>query len=73
MSVACPMTVEEKKPAWCPVFGVESGGPIIGLGIILILFGIVPVLILPAGLMPAPATVILVGFGVFLIWAGLTK
>jgi hypothetical protein len=67
------MTHEEKKPACCPVFGVESGIPIIGLGIILILFGIIPFLILPAGIMPVPVSAIFIGFGIFMIWAGLTK
>lgn len=56
----------------CPVFGVRSGGPIIGLGILMILFGLVP---LGIGEIPLPVPVIgiFIGFGVFLIWAGLTK
>lgn len=67
------MTDEEKKPACCPVFGVESGVPIIGLGILIILFGIVPFLILPAGTIPFPVLVVFLGFGIFLMWAGLSK
>jgi hypothetical protein len=67
------MTDEEKRPVCCPVFGVESGGPVIGLGILLILFAIIPGVILPAGMMPVPVMAILIGFGFFLIWAGLTK
>jgi len=67
------MTDEEKIPACCPVFGVENGVPIIGLGIIIILFGIIPVLILPAGIIPVPVSAMFIGFGIFLIWAGLTK
>jgi hypothetical protein len=67
------MTHEEKKPACCPVFGVGSGVPIIGLGVLLILFGIIPFLILSAGTMPVPVSAIFIGFGIFLIWAGLTK
>lgn len=66
------MTEKEKEPC-CPVFGVESGVPMVGLGILLILFSIIPFLILPGGIMPVPVTAVLVGFGIFLIWAGLTK
>ena len=56
----------------CPVFGVKSGGPIIGLGILFLVFGIVPLAI--SG-MPFPVSVALlfIGFGGFLIWAGLTQ
>lgn len=56
----------------CPVFGVRSGGPIIGLGILLILFGLIPLGIdnIP---FPVPIAMIFIGFGVFLIWVGLTK
>jgi len=56
----------------CPVFGVSSGGPIIGLGILMILFGIIPYL---AARIPVPVSVVpvFIGFGAFLIWAGITK
>lgn len=67
------MTDEEQRPACCPVFGVESGVPVIGLGFLVILFGIIPVLILPAGMMPVPVSALLVGFGIFLIWIGITQ
>lgn len=67
------MTDEERNPACCPLFGVESGVPIIGLGILLILFGIVPLLFLPAGTLPLPISAVFTGFGIFLIWAGLKK
>lgn len=56
----------------CPVFGVRSGGPIIGLGILLILFGLIP-LVIGAVSLPIPVIVVFIGFGVFLIWTGLTK
>lgn len=56
----------------CPIFGVESGGPIIGLGILVILLGIVPLSIDQIPL-PVPVLVIFIGFGLFLIWTGLTK
>jgi hypothetical protein len=67
------MTDEEQRPACCPVFGVESGVPVIGLGFLVILFGIIPVLILPAGMMPVPVSALMVGFGIFLIWIGITQ
>lgn len=56
----------------CPVFGVESGGPVIGLGLLLILFGLVP---LVAGMasMPVPLVILFMGFGLFLIWKGITR
>jgi hypothetical protein len=56
----------------CPVFGVKSGGPIIGLGFLLILFAIIPYLIIP-GSMPALIAILFAGFGIFLIWAGIAK
>jgi hypothetical protein len=66
--------MEKKEPGngCCPVFGVESGAPLIGLGILLILFGVVPFFItkLP---FPVPIAILLVLFGLFLIWAGLTR
>ena len=58
--------------ATCPVFGVRSGGPIIGLGILMILFGLIPLGIGDVPL-PVPISLVFIGFGVFLIWAGLTK
>lgn len=67
------MTDEEQRPACCPVFGVESGVPVIGLGILIILFAITPVLILPAGVMPVPVSALMVGFGIFLIWIGISQ
>lgn len=57
----------------CPVFGVESGVPIIGLGIVIILFGIVPLLLGPTGDFPVFISAILIGFGIFLVWTGLTR
>jgi len=63
---------KEECSTTCPVFGVRSGGPIIGLGIIMILFGLIP---LGIGNVPLslPVSLLFIGFGVFLIWAGLTK
>jgi hypothetical protein len=56
----------------CPIFGVESGGPLIGLGILLIFFAVIPVFIIKVPL-PVPAAFLFTGFGIFLIWAGITK
>jgi len=55
----------------CPVFGVKNGGPISGLGILLILFGIVPYILIPET-MPA-VIAFFVGFGIFLVWIGIAK
>jgi hypothetical protein len=62
---------DERGSDNCPVFGVRSGGPIIGLGVLLILFGIIP-LIIGSIPLPVPVALVFVGFGIFLIWAGLT-
>jgi len=56
----------------CPVFGVRSGYPVIGLGILLLLFAIFPLFFLP-GTMPVAIAVLFGGFGAFLILAGLTQ
>jgi hypothetical protein len=67
------MIDDERNPSQCcAVFGVEHGGPIIGLGILIILFGLVPFRIVK-NLWPVPVALLFVGFGIFLIWAGLTK
>ena len=55
----------------CPVFGVKSGIPIIGLGILMILFGIIPLLLqIPLSI---PVMLVFIGFGLFLIWAGMSR
>jgi len=56
----------------CPISGIESGGPIIGLGILLILFAVIPYSILP-GSLPVMIAILLAGFGIFLIWIGIAK
>jgi len=56
----------------CPVFGVESGGPLIGLGVLLIMFTIIPFFVIRLSI-PVPAALFFAGFGVFLIWAGIAK
>lgn len=63
---------EECRDRGCPVFGVESGGPVIGLGLLMILFGLIPAAI--EGIrIPLPIALLFIGFGVFLTWAGLTR
>ncbi|MDD1719531.1 MAG: hypothetical protein LUQ25_05690 [Methanoregulaceae archaeon] len=63
----------EQKGRSCPVgYGVESGVPIIGLGLLLILFALVPYLI-GTGAMPIPIAVIIAAGGLFMIWAGLYR
>jgi len=57
----------------CPVFGVESGIPLIMLGVLMMVFGIVPLLLNAATPFPLPITAVFIGFGVFLIWAGVAK
>ena len=55
----------------CPVFGVQSGVPVIGLGILIILFGIIPLLLqIP---LTIPVSMVFIGFGLFLVWAGMTR
>jgi hypothetical protein len=63
---------EEYDTSSCPVFGVRSGGPLIGLGILIILFGVIPFLVDQIPL-PVVGTLIFIGFGIFLIWVGLTQ
>ncbi len=57
----------------CPVFGVESGVPVIGLGVLVISFGIIPLVFLPPSAIPVPLALVFVMFGIFLIWIGATK
>ena len=63
---------DESDSARCPLFGVKSGGPIIGLGILIMFFGIIPVVI--GGIpLSVPVALLFIGFGAFLIWTGLTQ
>ncbi len=56
----------------CGVFPVESGGPVIGLGLMFLLAAIIPV-ILGIGTIALPAIVLFGGFGIFLLWLGVKK
>lgn len=57
----------------CVVFGVEHGGPVIGLGILLILFGIFPFLLPEHSAFPILVTILFIVFGGFLIWLGIAR
>ena len=60
----------------CPIttlYAIKSGIPLIGLGILLILSGFLGLLVPGIPVPPFPVPVIFAGFGLFLIWAGLTK
>jgi hypothetical protein len=56
----------------CGVFPVESGGPLIGMGILFLIVAFIPVL-LGIGTAALPAVFLFGGFGIFLIWLGFTK
>jgi hypothetical protein len=60
----------------CPVtrlYAIRSGVPVIGMGLLLILMGLIAFLF--PGTFPADmvVTLLFTGFGIFLIWLGLTK
>ncbi|HUU76513.1 MAG TPA: hypothetical protein VMW63_10590 [Methanoregulaceae archaeon] len=57
----------------CPVFGVESGIPPIGLGILLLLFAIVPFFIHGIPAPPLPVIAILIMSGAVFIWMGIYR
>jgi len=67
----CENSTGEKKS--CPVFVVESGGPIIGLGLLIIFFGIVSLVSGSVQALPLPHSLIFFGFGVFLVLLGFKK
>ena len=64
-------TPSEEAGRSCPVFGVESGGPVIGLGLLPILFGIFPFIIGTGEILPLPLAILFIGFGIFLITLGI--
>ncbi|MDH7593857.1 MAG: hypothetical protein QHG99_05825 [Methanomicrobiales archaeon] len=57
----------------CAIFPVESGAPIIGLGILMAAFAIVTYLIAGYEPMPLPVAAVFLGFGIFLVWLGLKR
>lgn len=65
---------EEPAGSSCPVmFGVKSGIPVIGLGIVLFLFACIPYLIGAGAMQPLPVTISLAAAGIFLVWAGMFR
>lgn len=56
----------------CPIFGVQSSIPVIGLGILLILFALIPLVMPGMAPVPFPVGLIIIGFGLFLVWLGFT-
>ncbi len=72
----CPETPGVDGSSTCPItsaYAIRSGVPLIGLGILLILAGFLGYLVPGFPVPPLPVPVIFAGFGLFLIWAGLTK
>ena len=64
------------EPEGCPIttlYAIRSGVPLIGLGILLILAGFAGLLVPGIPSVPFPVPLIFAGFGLFLIWLGLTK
>lgn len=57
---------------YCPVFGVQSGLPVIGLGLVILFFGLIPLIWLHQPV-PIPVIMVFVGFGLFLVWLGMTR
>ena len=63
-------------PEGCPVttlYAIKSGIPLIGLGILFILAGFIGLVVTGIPVLPFPVNLIFAAFGLFLIWAGLTK
>ncbi len=56
----------------CGIFPVKSGGPVIGMGLIFLLAASLPA-VLGIGPNAFPMTILFGGFGIFLIWLGVTK
>ncbi|HVN66618.1 MAG TPA: hypothetical protein VMT31_08405 [Methanomicrobiales archaeon] len=63
-------------PEGCPIttlYAIRSGVPLIGLGLLLICAGFAGLVVPGIPYPPFPVPLIFAGFGLFLIWAGLTK
>ena len=60
----------------CPItriYAIKSGIPVIGMGLLLVLVGVLGLLVPRQFPIGTVAILIFVGFGVFLVWLGLTK
>jgi hypothetical protein len=60
----------------CPitrVYAIQSGIPVIAMGVLLIAMGLVGFLFPRSFPADAVVTLLFSGFGIFLIWVGLTK
>jgi len=66
-------TPSEEAGRSCPVFGVESGGPVIGLGLLFILFVTFPFIIRAGEILPLLLPILFIGFGIFLITLGIRQ
>ncbi|MCQ8894322.1 MAG: hypothetical protein NQU46_06805 [Methanolinea sp.] len=65
--------IPNSRRSHCPVFGVESGGPITGLGILVFAFGGVLLLTGRDPLVTVPPALLFSGFGLVLVILGLRK
>lgn len=57
----------------CALFPVESGIPVIALGILLVALPIVTYLVGSYEPLPLPVTVVLLASGFFMIWLGIRR
>jgi hypothetical protein len=68
--------ISMNQPEGCPIttlYAIRSGIPLICLGILLILAGFLGYVVPGIPVTPFPVNLIFAAFGIFLIWAGLTK
>jgi len=57
----------------CPVFGVASGAPVIGLGLVIIMFGGALLLTGPSPPATFPPALLFLGFGAVLVVLGIRR
>jgi hypothetical protein len=59
----------------CPItrlYAIKSGVPVIGMGLLLILMGLIGFVMPRTFPLDVVVTILFVGFGIFLVWLGLT-
>ena len=66
------MTEKDPMNSCCPVFGVRSGALPIGIGILLILFAVIPYII-GIQAVPLPVIIVFIAAGIFFMWMGLSR